>query len=373
MVNLMVVFGGESCEHDISVITGVQLIANCNEYLYNVIPVYIDKCGVWYTGDSLKDLDNYPNKLSKLKKCSIHPNDDYLYIEKGGKFKKYIKVDCCIPCLHGLRGEDGTLFAILNMSKIPCSSSGLVASSVCIDKDIFKCVCSSLNINVANGLSINHYDYLLDCEVVFEKVEKLGYPIIIKPCRQGSSIGIYVCHNRNELQKNIEISFKYDSKVVIEKFIDIKKEVNIALFEYLGDLIFSNTEEPKGKDEILSFDDKYKRSGGNFENIKRIIPAEIDTFTLDKIKEISRIVYCKLGMIGVVRFDFIIDKDDNVYLNEVNSIPGSMANYLFDKKMYPYSKLIDMLVRNGIKLSVDSCVKVIDSGVLGSGLIGIKK
>ena len=122
MINLMVVFGGQSCEHDISIITGVQLINNCNEYLYNIIPVYIDKDGCWLTGRSLFDIDNYPNDLNDTKECSLVPNSDYLYIKKGKKYKKYIHIDCCILCLHGINGEDGVLAGILEMSQIPYSS-----------------------------------------------------------------------------------------------------------------------------------------------------------------------------------------------------------------------------------------------------------
>ena len=374
VMNIAVIFGGESCEHDISIMTGVQLLNKLNEYLYNIVPIYIDKDGVWFTGNNLKDIDNYPSYLGKLKEVSFVANDCNLYIKKGAKLKKYLCIDMAFVCLHGQRGEDGSVSGILEMSKIPYSSSSMLASSVSMDKVAFKYLLKGLDVNCVDGFEITKDEYLLNKEYLHKKIEGFGLPIIIKPSRQGSSIGIKICKSINELENQINLAFNYDSRLLIEKFINVKKEVNIAVLKHKKELLFSNTEEPIYANEILDFDDKYRNSSNGFETIKRISPAQIDIEQLDMIKSMASKVYKILDMFGVVRFDFIVDVDDQVYLNEVNSIPGSMANYLF-KDAISYDKLIDMLILNSLIRKEESglLIKKFDSDVLEQGFGGLKK
>ncbi|MBQ7351593.1 MAG: D-alanine--D-alanine ligase [Clostridia bacterium] len=374
-MNIAVIFGGESCEHDISILTGVQLMLHCDEYIYNIFPVYIDKNGKWRTGDSLKDLDNYSSNHKKLKECCFIPGCDFLYIKKGKKYIKFLKIDCSILCLHGLRGEDGSVASIMELSKIPYANSSICASSICLDKCLFKKVASSLCCNVIDSVCINSNEFSYDYSMVETKIEKLGFPCIIKPARLGSSIGIVVCENKENLYDSLKNAFIYDDKLLIEMFVDIKKEVNIALFSNKGEIVFSQTEEPVSSDKILSFENKYLKNPGGFETIKRIVPADISPIQNEQVNTMARVLYKELGMSGVVRFDFIIDKDDSVFINEVNTIPGSMANYLFDKKEYSYSNLIDCWIKDAIwrKGKADKLLKVFDSSVLSSGNIGLKK
>ena len=377
-MNVAVFFGGESCEHDISVITGVQLINNCNEYLYNIIPVYICKNGDWYTGEMLKDIDMFSQKnflqSKKIKKCGMCPSDKSLFVYKKNKLKKYIDIDCAIICLHGLRGEDGSIAGLLELNKIPYVSTSIMGSSICMDKGVFKCLCRALGVETIDGFVVCESEFLSDCESVEEKIEELGYPIILKPCRQGSSIGISVVKNKENLKEMLKNSFIYDKKVLIEKFLHVDKEVNVALFEDKGKIIYSNTEEPKGNDLILSFDDKYLKNRGGFETIKRIVPASISDDCEMCIKSVANKLYKELDLFGVVRFDFIIS-GEKVYINEVNTIPGSMANYLFDKKSCDYGCLIDKMISNAVhrKKVNDECVRFIDTKVLESKFDGLKK
>ena len=372
MINLMVVFGGQSCEHDISVITGVQLINNCNKNIYNVIPIYINKDGRWFTGEKLKDIDNYPSRINKLRECCLLPNSQYLYIKTGSKFKRFCKVDCSILCLHGMRGEDGVVAGIMEMSQIPYSASSICCSSVCMDKIVFKYLMMGLGVPVVEGVGFSKEGFEKEEFDLMGKINKLNLPVIIKPSRQGSSVGISICKDYEVLANGINKAFLYDESVLVEKFLKIKKEVNIALFKYKGDLMFSNSEEPIKYGDFLSFDEKYRKSGGNFEKIKRVIPADITDEQLDKIKEISTKVYEFLNAVGIIRFDFLIDEDDNIFLNEVNTIPGSMANYLY-KDICKYDELIDMIVKNSIYIKRSSDIKTIDSGILEEGIGGIKK
>lgn len=375
-MNVAVIFGGESCEHDISIITGVQLINNMNNYLYNVIPIYINKDGKWCTGDGLKDIDNFPNNLGKLNMCTFIPNSDCLYVKtKFSKLKKYIKIDACILCLHGLRGEDGVVAGIMESSKIPYTSSSICASSVCMDKVVFKYFAKGLGINVVDGIEITESDYYYRKEYIDNSVVELGYPLIVKPSRQGSSIGISVCENDSELENALNLAFKYDKSVLVEKFMEIKKEVNIAMFDNKGEYVLSNTEEPLTSDKFLNFDNKYRQNSGGFETIKRVVPAGISDEQHKLIVEMASKVYSKLKMFGVVRFDFLITQDDKVYLNEVNTIPGSMANYLFDKQKYPYSKLIELWLSNAVfrKNKEGEVLVTLDTDVLNNGFDGFKK
>lgn len=375
-MNVAVVFGGESCEHDISIITGVQLMKNMNNYLYNIIPIYINKQGDWLTGNGLDDLDNYPNSLGRLLKCSFSPNSNNLYVyRKNGKLKKYKYIDVVILCLHGLRGEDGVVAGVMECSKIPYTASSICASSVCMDKVVFKFFLKGLGVKVVDGYEVTENDYYLNKNYIDEIVKKLGFPLIVKPSRQGSSLGISVCDNYEEFIESLNLAFKFDKSILVEKFLDIKKEVNVAMFEDKGEYVLSNTEEPLTLDKFLNFDDKYRQNSGGFENIKRIVPAGIDDDINNQIVDVVTKVYKSLKMFGVVRFDFLIDKDKVLYLNEVNTIPGSMANYLFDKKKYPYSKLIELWLSNAVfrKSKYKDVLTTLDTDVLNKGFNGFKK
>jgi len=168
-MNIAVIFGGESCEHDISVITGVQLINNINEYLYNVIPIYIDKKGVWNTGKNLKNIDKFSNTLGKLKEVSFIPGEKSLYIKNGKKYRKFIDIDMAFVCLHGQRGEDGSVAGVLELSHIPYSSSSMMASSIAMDKIIFKYLLKSLDINFVPGIEIVRSEYDMELVNVIQK------------------------------------------------------------------------------------------------------------------------------------------------------------------------------------------------------------
>ena len=373
-MNVAIIFGGESCEHDISIITGIQLIKNMNEYLYNIVPIYIDKNGRWLTSKNFNDLDNINNEIKKAKLCSFVANDQNLYIGGGTKYKKNLKIDVAILCLHGVGCEDGTVAAVLEMSKIPYTSAEICASSVCMDKCVFKMFAKGLGVNVVPGISVSEDKYLLDREEILNLIQELGYPVIVKPSRLGSSIGIEVCQSENNIDSCLKNAFKYDKKVMIEKYLKIDKEVNIAVVEDKSDLILSNTEEPVFKNELLSFDDKYLKSVGGFETIKRIVPARLDKFQFDEVSQIATSLYVALEMFGVVRFDFLIS-EGVVYLNEVNTIPGSMANYLFDKEKLNYGKLLEILISNAIfrRERKNMLITSYNTDVLNSGEIGLKK
>lgn len=374
-MNIAVIFGGESCEHDISIITGEQLINNCNEYLYNVVPIYIGKDGKWLTDKNLRDIDTLKNNIQKGKECCFVPNDKHLYVRRGSRFVKWVEIDVAIVCLHGQRGEDGSVSGILELSKIPYSSSSMCGGAISMDKSITKLIAQGLGINTVEGMTIREDEFYLSESDFYNKILQISFPLIVKPCRQGSSIGIEVARNMDDLSECMKNAFKYDKKVLIEKFVDIDKEINIAIFKNKNEYIFSSTEEPVTTDEILSFDNKYRKNSGGFETIKRIMPANIDKEIEDKIKDFAKLFYINAEMFGVVRFDFILSKDGEIYLNEVNSIPGSMANYLFDKQVLNYPKLIDCIISNALlRLEEEKNLeRVFNTDVLENDFNGFKK
>ncbi len=352
MKNIAVIFGGESCEHDISIITGVQLLSRANLPDYNLIPIYIDRNGRWLTGDELFDLDNYNDEFFAVHECTITPSSQTLYSIKKRKLKPITNIDAAILCLHGGNGEGGGVSGLLSMAKIPYSACSLTSSAMCLDKVAFKYMMKGIGVETIDGFAIFEEEYILGKQGVIDKINKMGYPIILKPSKLGSSIGIEVVISSEELEDKLKQSFLYDKKVLIEKYVDIKKEINIAVIENKGDLVFSNTEEPISKSSILSFDEKYSNSTDGFEGIKRISPALINEEMTQVIRDTAAKIYSKLDLFGVVRFDFILDTGDQLYINEVNTIPGSMANYLFDKEKYPYNKLIDIMISNAIHRKV---------------------
>lgn len=375
MINLAVMFGGKSFEHDISVITGVQLLSHANLPNYNVMPIYVNKDGRWFVGDELFDLDNFANGFRKLKEVILSPSSKSLYLVKGKSLKKYKDIDVAILCFHGGLGEGGGVSALLDFSGIPYTSADMTAGAVCLDKSIFKFLMKGLDIPHIDGEVVWENDFLVDKEVVKERLGYLGYPLIIKPSKLGSSIGIEVVKNETELYDKLQSAFAFDKKVLVEKFVDIEKEVNIALVSNKGEMIFSNTEEPVASSDILSFDDKYRENSGGFESIKRIMPAKISNEAEIEIKDIASKIYKNLDLFGAVRFDFIIDKNNKVYINEVNTIPGSMANYLFDKDKLPYEGLIEILVSNATKRAVENSKKEndFDLDILKSGVKLLEK
>lgn len=374
MINLGVIFGGESCEHDISIITGLQLISKVNEFLYNVIPIYITKSGEWVTGKNLKDIDNYPDNLGKTKIVGLIAKDNNLYCRYGNKLKKICELDVVFVCLHGINGEDGNVAGVLNMSGIPYSSCDILSSSVCMDKIVFNDICRGLDIPKVPYYSLLKNDYSENSNKILKDIKQMGLPVILKPSRQGSSIGIKICRYEKDLESLIVECFNYDDRIVVEKFINVKKEVNIACFYDKNEFIFSKTEEPIKANEFLDFNQKYTTSLSGMENMKRISPADIDDALELKIKTYAEFLYEQLDMFGIVRFDFMIDNDNNLFVNEVNTIPGSMANYLFGDN-YPYTRLIEDMISNALIRceNKQKIKKEYVSGVLKQGFNGFKK
>lgn len=382
-LKLGVIFGGESVEHEISVISAIQAMKALDEEKYEIVPIYISKDRSWYTGALLRDLDLYKdfdNLKRYAKKVVLYNSDGRFVLQSKKGFKKIVnEIDLAFPIMHGTNSEDGTIQGYLNMIGVPYAESNIFAATIGQDKVFQK------QILEAEGLPITKYIWFFDNEYlenfndIKKKVKEMGYPVIVKPARLGSSIGIKLAKDEDELRQAIDFAIRYDDKILVEKVVKNLVELNCAV---LGNKEFSETsliEEVLSTDDFLSYDDKYvgdKKSKGML-STNRIIPADITKAHEKEIKELSKQVFRVLNFSGVVRIDYLMDdKTEKIYINEVNTIPGSLSFYLFDSKEKNYTKLLDEIINIAIKdyKNKESKTKSFDINILKNykGLKGKK-
>ena len=343
MKNVIVFFGGESCEHDVSVITGVMALNAIDKTIYNPVPVYIGKNGKWYSHGKMNDVSMFKNvQLKSLKEVVLLPPNKSLYLIKRGRLKELCEIYSAVNCCHGGEGEGGGLYAILKSCAIPCTSAGLFASAMAMDKELTKLALKSIGVFCLSCVRINRDSFYLQREFVFETVKaKLGFPIIIKPARLGSSIGISIAKSVDELEKGLMQAFVYDSKVIVEKALVGFREINCAVYKRAGEVVVSECEEPILNSELLTFSDKYKLP------TQKDFPARIDKEISEKIRKITKTIYQKLNFSGVIRIDYLL-LEKEVYVNEINAVPGSLAYYLFCKTTDEFCSFLTHLIEQSV-------------------------
>ncbi len=360
MKKVGVIFGGQSVEHEVSVITGMQVIENIDKTKYEVVPIYITKEGKWLTGPSLANFKTYKEgNFKDAKQIILSPNRNdhniYLHPESTGLFGKKVldKLDVIFTALHGTYGEDGSIQGLFELMNIPYIGGGVLASSVGMDKILMKDVYRAYNIPVVDYIWFYRTDWEENRDKVIADIEgKLGYPTFVKPANLGSSIGINKAKDREGLIKAIEIAVNYDRKIIIEKAVENPREINCAVLGYDNVLITSLCEEPLGWKEILTFEDKYIKSnakGGKSSGERRIIPADISDELRTEIEELAKKAFRAIDGKGTSRIDFLVDENNKVYVNEINTLPGSIGFYLWEGKGYPFPKLINELIEIALK------------------------
>lgn len=356
MKNIAVVFGGTSVESEVSVITGVLTVNSLDRTKYNAVPVYIDKSGSWYTGE-LFDLDGFKNlDGKKLKRAGFFAGDNRLHIIKGKKSKKQIPIAAIINCLHGECGEDGSLSGLANLCGIPLVGSAVAPASVSMNKKISKLALRGLKVPVLPFVVIN------DAKQIEETDLSFGFPVIVKPESGGSSIGIKKANDKNQLRTAVNYALRYGKNVIVEPLLSHFVEINCAARKNAeGEVIVSECERPIGAEEVLTFADKYEEG-------KREFPAKIGDKLTQKIKTITQTVYKELDFSGVIRIDYFLT-NGKVYLNEINSVPGSMAYYLFCDTLKEYTSMLTELITVAEREFATSCtyVRVFRSGILSAG------
>ncbi len=362
--NVGVFFGGRSVEHEISVLSALQGMAAMDKEKYNIIPIYITKQGHWLTGDALLDIKNYKDLKSlesKAKEVYMRPvyGDYNLYPAKsGGLFSKGDKpleeLHVALPILHGTNGEDGIFEGLLETIGIPFAGCNTLSSANGMDKITMKMILRSEGINVVDYVWFTDKQWIADRDSIIAKVEdKLGYPVIVKPANLGSSVGIGKASNREELIDKINNAEKFSQRLIVEHCIDKLKEINCSVLGDADDHQSSVCEEPIKSGDFLSYEDKYmggtKTNAGMQASAKRI-PAELPDETTKKIQQMAADTFRVLSCHGVSRIDVMIDESDGeIYVNEINTIPGSLSFYLWEASGIPFESLMDKLVQLALR------------------------
>ena len=355
-VNVCVIFGGRSTEHEVAVISANQAMHALDAEKYNVVPLYITKQGVMYTGEKLLDIKNYKNMKTLLEGCEkvVLYNDgegavmDKLKKPLFGK-EKPVKIDVALPVVHGTNVEDGTIQGWLETLGVPYGGCDVTSSALGMDKVAMKDVLAARGIPVLPCKCFYSREWFDNKEKMLDELETLGYPLIVKPANLGSSIGISIAKDRDALQSSIDDAAGYAEKILVEHAITKIREINCRVLGDFNSAKASVCEEPVAADGFLSYDKKYKEGakGGSkgMASTKRIIPAELDEETTKKIQGYSVDTFKALGCAGVSRIDCMIDEETGgIYVNEINTIPGSLAFYLWEKSGISFTELMDELV-----------------------------
>ncbi len=349
--NLAVTFGGKTVEHDISIITAIQLMNSADKSKYNIIPIYIDRDGKWYTGEKLLQIDvfkKFDPEQKGIKRVFLSASADAMLYEYGKKQKPVCRIDVAIPAMHGLNGEDGTVQGLFELSDIPYSSAGVTGSAVCMDKIVMKAAFKGFGFPVLDSLFFERNDFFTDCDSVCAKIEDaLKYPVFVKPANLGSSIGVNRADNRDALVYAMEVAAKYDRRILVEKAVTNIKEVNCSVMGTSSDAKASAIEQPLTSGRFLGFEEKYLSNGKSkgMKSLGRIIPADIPEDMAERVRQLSLDIFKALDLKGLVRIDYIIDESTgSLYVNEVNTIPGSFAFYLWEPAGVPFASLVDHLV-----------------------------
>ena len=380
-----VIFGGETVEHEVSIISALQAIENMDRTKYDIVPIYISKDKIWYTGHMLFDIDVYKD-FNDLKRyatpCTLVNKKGNFYLQKTtGIFRKDItELDIAFPIVHGNNVEDGTIHGYLKTVGIPTVGSGVLGSALGQDKVIMKQVFKAMGLPIVDYVWFFENEYLETPDDIIKSINKLGYPVVVKPATLGSSVGITYVHNEKELVGAIEDAINYDEKIIVEKAVPNLVEVNCSV---LGNYTYQETseiEEVLSSKDLLSYQDKY--IGGNkskgskgMASASRIIPARISQDTEEKVRTIAMSAFRALNLSGVCRIDFLINKETReVFINEPNTIPGSLSFYLWEPAGKPYRELLDDLINLAIKDYKNKSKKnySFDSNILSGYVMGAK-
>lgn len=413
-IKVGVFFGGNSVEHEISVITMNQAISSLNPEKYEIVPIYIAKNGVMYTGDDLLDLYSFKDMEVLLKRCYK------VAVVNDGKKVKVVKcpapwigkrvintIDVAFPIVHGTNCEDGTIAGFVTLLGIPFVGPDIMASSIGMDKILQKKVLRASGIPVVDFVSFYSTEYIKEEERILKEIEeKLSYPLIVKPGNLGSSVGIKKANNKVELEEAVEFAMEFADRVIVEKAVENLKEINCSCIGNLSESETSVCEEPFFSDEILSYADKYigneksgggtiaggkgtsvkfgpknggavkGAKGGNAQFSNKKIPAGISKEKTEEIQNLTKEVFKLLGCSGVARVDFLIDtKTDKVYVNEINTIPGALSYYLWEATGKSFEKELDEIIEIAIKrhrdrekltFSYDQNILAMQGGVKGA-------
>ncbi|MCQ2462959.1 MAG: D-alanine--D-alanine ligase [Clostridia bacterium] len=376
-IKLAVLFGGKSVEHEISIISAIQAINYLDTDKYEIIPVYITKDNQMYVGDGVGEIESYTNLAQLLKRSQrvvmIYDGNRTALVKYPMKrFSKNLLsyIDVAFPIVHGTNVEDGSLQGYLKTLGLPFVGCDVLSSAVGMDKYVMKTVLKDNNIPVLDCLVFGAAEYDEDPENAMDRIEdRIGYPLIVKPINLGSSIGISKAKDRPSLEEALETAFSFADRILVESAVQNLKEINCSVLGDADHAEASECEEPVNSDEILSFEDKYigDRGGGSkgakggakggskggskgMATLKRKIPAEITPEQRETIRKYAVDAFKCLGCCGVSRIDFMMNSETGqIWLNEINTIPGSLSFYLWEPTGVPYKELLDRMIALALK------------------------
>ena len=385
--NVAVFYGCRSVEHEVSIISAVQAMHSIDREKYDVTPVYVTKSGEMYTGEKLFTIEEYRNLPELLKNCKkvnfARENGKVLMkYENSGLFSKQktVAIDVAFPVVHGTNCEDGTIQGFFEFLDLPYVGCDIISSAVGMDKAVFKDVLKNAGLPVLDCLCYRAREYMTDKENITSNIlNKIGLPLIVKPVNLGSSVGITKVNTEAELDEALTLAFSFADKVLVEHAVTAIREINCSVLGDADNCEASVCEEPFMNDEILSYEDKYMgntKNGGQSKgmvSLGRKIPADLSEDKSNEIRTLACNIFKAIGANGVVRIDFIIDTDtDTVYANEINTIPGSLAFYLWDATGVPYKELINRLIDLAFKRqrNRDNLTYTIDTNILSGVSFG---
>ena len=387
-IKVGVFFGGKSVEHEISIISAVQAMLSLDTEKYDVIPVYMTKDNKFYTGEQLKNIENYKDIKALLEKSQriVLQNIDGKVRLLSYPFKKFGKneinyIDVALPVVHGTNVEDGNLQGYLHMLEVPYCGCDVLSSAVGMDKFAQKAIMASHGIPVLPAKCFDMKKYNKESKQILEEIESdIKYPMIVKPVNLGSSVGIKKVKNREELEDAIDYGFEFSMRVLVEHAVEHLREINCSVLGDFESAKPSTCEEPVNADEILSYQDKYlcgeKGGSKGMSSTKRKLPADISEETSDKVKKYAVEAFKALGCNGVVRIDFLMDDETKeVWVNEINTIPGSLAFYLWEATGLKYKDMLDEVINLALKRSREeaSVTYSFDTNVLSGIKLGGSK
>lgn len=356
MIHIGVFFGGTSVEHEVSIITAQQAIAQLKKMTdYKIVPIYISKDNRWYTGDYLLEVEHFKD-LKKIIEQSTRVSlvkgnrNAFMISDPVKRFSDPMlgTIDIAFPIIHGTGGEDGSLQGFLEHLDIPYVGCNVLAATLTMDKIATKLFLQSSGLRVVDGEWFYSHHWLSFANDIIDDIErKLKYPMIVKPADIGSSVGVKPAKNRSELVDAIDFARHFSNRILVERMLVGMREINISVVGDSEKLELSVCEEPMTSSDFLTYEDKYVSEGRSkgMSSAKRQIPAQITPELKSEIERMAAESFIALDCAGVTRIDFMIEKQTQLpYINEFNTVPGSLSFYLWEATGKPFAEMLQAMI-----------------------------
>ncbi len=373
-LNVGVIFGGKSVEHEVSIITALQAMSHIDKEKYEVIPIYVTKDLEWYTGGCLKFIETFkePYLISRYaSKVHLVKKDGRYVLQSNSFFKREVgEIHLAFPIVHGANIEDGSIVGYLNLLGIPYVGSNIYSSAVGQDKVFMKQIMKANDIPTTDFVWFGERFYRNKKEELFKQIDKLTYPLIIKPATLGSSVGVEEIIQKEEIDSTIERTFQYDSKVMIEEKIEDLIEYHCAVLLTENGNITSEIEEITKSKGVIEYGDKFLTDDAlEDSSIKRICPAKISEKLKKEIETYSLAVFKMLNMRGTARIDFLYDnKNKKLYVDEVNVVPWCFSHHLWEARNISYQELLSIMLKDAVDSEIKNQqrVQIIETDIIST-------